>query len=297
MSWVILVLIAVLFWSIMAIIQKFTRVTYFENSLGYLIFIVPTTIFAITLLLFQPFVFLEGKLAFLALSTGIVLFIGYYFYLESLHKEEVSKVVILFGIAPIFVLILSRIFLKEILTLNQYIAFILILIGSILVSFKKIEQKIKITAGLIFIVLSNLLFAIQSVLLKYVSSINLTTMMIYREFGYLISACFLFLISPKVRTYTKKVVNDLNIKKTALVYSAEIIGMCGMFLSYLAIQKGPISLISVTESFQSVFTLILVIIISVFIPKILKEEIGKKTITIKIISIILMIVGLYLISV
>lgn len=295
MNWIILVLVATLIWSITAIINKYVRVSYFENSLGYVIFIAPATLFALILLFFEPFVLLKGKFAILAILTGVVAIVGYYFYLEALHKEELSRVFILFGIGPLFILVLSTIFLKEVLTINQYIAFALIFIGSILISFRKIKEKIKLTFGFLLVLLSALLFSIQNVLLKYISEINLTTMMIYRQFGVLISILFIFLVSSKARKYTKKVINDLNAKKTALVYSAEIIGMTGMFLIYLALQKGPVSLVTVLEGFETIFIFILTIIISIFLPKILKEEIDKKTIILKIVAISLMLGGLYLI--
>ena len=67
-------------------------------------------------------------------------------------------------------------------------------------------------------------------------------------------------------------------------------------LYYLAIQKGPISLVSVVEGSETIFIFILTLIISVFIPKMFKEEIDKKTIIIKIASIMLTLTGLYLIS-
>lgn len=295
MNWIILVLIATVIWSISAIINKFVRVRYIENSLGYLIFIAPVSFFALILLFFEPFTILPAKEAFFALLTGVAITLGYYLYLEAIHKEELSRVYILFGTAPLFVLVLSTIFLKEVLTINQYIAFALIFIGSTLIAFKKVKEKIKLTLGVLLVLLSSLFFSIQDVIFKYISKVNLTTIMFYREGGFLASILLILLLSPKARKHTKKVINDLNLKKTALVYSAEIIGMTGIFLVYLAIQRGPVSLVTVTQGFETIFILIFTIIISICIPKILKEEINIKTITIKIISIVLMLGGLYLI--
>ncbi|MBU1004602.1 MAG: DMT family transporter, partial [Nanoarchaeota archaeon] len=213
------------------------------------------------------------------------------------HKEEVSRVIILnIGISPIFVLILSILFLNEILTLKQYIAFALILAGSILISFKRFEENLRLTPGALLALLAGFFFAVQAILLKYLSSINLATIMVYREAGYILSILLVFALSPKARKFTKKVIKDMSLKKTAIVYGAECIGIGGMFLYYLAVQRGPVSLVSVVEGSETIFIFILTIIMSIFLPKILKEEINKKTITIKIISIILTIVGLYLIS-
>src|SRR3989338_5442410 len=295
MSWVIFVLDATLIWSVGSIISKFCRVSYIENSLGYLIFIAPTVLIVPLLLLFEPFVLLKSTEAFLAVLSGMIVTVGYYLYLEAIHKEELSKVFILFGTGPLFILVLSTIILKEVLTIKQYIAFASIFIGSTLVSLKKVDQKIKLTFGAILVLLSALFFAIHNVILKYISEINLTTLMLYRESGFLMPILFIFILSPKARKHAKKVINDLNIKKTALVYSAEVLGITGMFLVYLAIQRGPVSLVTVLEGFETIFIFILAIIISLYFPKILKEKIDKKTIIIKIISITLMLGGLYLI--
>lgn len=315
MNWIILVLISTSIWSIGAIINKFCRVSYIEDSLGYLIFIAPTALTVFLLLLFEPFMALSVKEAVIAVLTGVLTCAGYYFYLEAIHKEELSRVYILFGIAPLFTLVLSTIFLKEILTMKQYIAFALIFIGYTLISLKmseikkisehaqkptvfdRLEEKIKFSLGALMVLVSALFFAIQKVTLKYISNINLTTLMIYRESGYILSVILLLLIIPKSRSSIKKVIKDLNLKQTALVYGAEMLGITGMLFSYLAIQRGPVSLISVLEGSQTIFIFIFTILISLFLPRILKEEINKKTIAIKIISIILMLGGLYLISV
>ncbi len=297
MSWVILVLIATVIWSISAIINKFCRVRLIENSLGYIIFIAPVSLFALILLFFEPFTLLPAKEAFFALLTGLAITLGYGLYLEAIHKEELSRVYILFGMCPLFVLVLATIFLKEVLTIRQYIAFALIFIGSVLISFRKVEEKIKLTVGALLVLLSSLFFALQDILFKYISKVNLTTMMLYREAGYLASVLLILLISAKARKYTKKVIKDLSLKQTLLVYSAEILGMAGIFLVYLAIQRGPVSLVSVTQGFETIFIFILTILISLFLPKILKEGISIKTITIKIISIVLMFGGLYLVAI
>jgi len=297
MNWIILVLIASLLWGVMAIIHKYCRVEYFENSLGYILFTTPVILFTLILLFFEPFIILKGIQAFLAILTGFLIFIGSYLYLEAIHKEEISRIYILLRIGPLFVLIFSTIFLTEILTLNQYIAFILMFVASMLISFKRVKKKIKYTIGALLILLSSLFFSIQTVILKFLSEVNLTTLMMYREFGYLVAVLLVFLIVPKAKKHLKKVINDLSLKQTALVYSADIIGMTGMFLFYLALQRGPVSLVAIVSTFETIFVFIFSIILSIFIPKIIKEDINRKTIGTKIVSILLMIAGLCLISV
>ena len=165
MEWVIFVLIATLIWAIGATINKYTRVSYFENSLGYVIFVTPTAFFPIFLLFFQPFYLLNIREAAIVMLIGIMGLVGFYFYLEALHREEMSRVFILFGSGALITLVLSTIFLKEILTMNQYIAFVLILAGSVLISFKKTKDKFRFSTGALFVLVSALFFSIQNVLM------------------------------------------------------------------------------------------------------------------------------------
>ena len=297
MNWIILALIAVILWSVGSIITKFCRVRYFENSTGYILFTLPTALLSLVLLFFEPFILLDFKTSLVAILTGILGTITYYFFLEAVHKEEVSKVIVLLQTAPLFVLIESTFFLNEILALKEYIAFLMILIGAVLISLKKVEKRFVVTLGVILAILCAFFYSIQSVLLKYLSEINLSTMMIYREIGFVVSTLFIFLVSSNARASLKKVIKDVNPKKTFLVYLAESIGMAGFFIMYLALQQGPVSMVTVLDGLETVFIIIWTVLLSIFFPKILKEEINKKTIVIKAMSIILMIAGLYLISI
>jgi drug/metabolite transporter (DMT)-like permease len=297
MSWIILALITTILWSVSAIISKFCRVSYIESSLGYTIFIAPVSLFTLLLLFLEPFTPLPLPSALLALSTGLAITIGYTLYLEALHKEEVSRVIILFGTTPLFILVLATIFLKETLTLSGYFAFTLIFIGSTLISIRKVKDRIRLTLGTMFVLLSSVLYACQDVIFKHLSQANLTTIMFYREGGYIISIFLILIVSGKARAQIRKVISDINLKKTAIVYSAEFLGMAGVFISYLAIQQGLVSLVTVTLGFQTVFTFLFTLIISFYLPQFIKEDINPKTIIIKIISIALMFGGLYLIAI
>lgn len=79
-----------------------------------------------------------------------------------------------------------------------------------------------------------------------------------------------------------------------------ILGMffiAGATLSGLwAITTGPISLVSVFRGFQSVFVLIYAAFLSIWLPRILKEEVSKSVLGIKFAAIFLMMIGLYLIQ-
>lgn len=297
LDWFIFALTATLIWSLSAIIVKFVRVNYIKSPIGYWIITTPVAFFSLVFLIFGKIHLPSAKMLVYIFITSIISFIGYWLYLTALHKEEISRVITLFGIQPLIVLVLATIFLKEVLAIKDYLAFPLIIIGSILISVKKVKERFNISTGIILTVISIFLYSIQSLLFKLTVEVDFVSMIILRESIFLVILAFLFILSKEIRKRTKEDLKHINKKKLFLIYTGECMGMIGIAFSYLAIQRGPVSLVTLIEGTQGLFVIILAVLISTFIPKILKEEINKKTIILKIISIILMLGGLYLITI
>ena len=139
-------------------------------------------------------------------------------------------------------------------------------------------------------------FTIQNLFLKLSAESNFVTITVIRQMFFLVLFPLIFIVSKKARESTKQDLKDINKKKISLIYLVEILGITGIAFSYMAMQRGPVSLVVLVEGIQPLFVFILALFLTIQFPKILKEEINKKTIIIKIISIILMLVGLYLIA-
>ncbi len=296
-AWFFFAIAATIIWSVSAVILKFVRVNYIKSTIGYLIITAPVTLFSLALLFFGKFNLPSLKMILLILVSAGLGIMTFWFYLESIHKEEVSRVTTFFGLSPLIVLILSTIFLKEVLTLKDYLAFPLIITGSMLISIKKVDERFALSTGMIMALFSIIFLGIQNIILKIISEVDFVSMMLVREALFLGIFSSLFIFSRSIRKKTKEDLKQLNVKKMVLIYASECAGIIGMVFSYIAIQKGPVSLVSLIEGTESLFVIVFVVLISVFLPKILKEEITKKTITLKIISALLMIGGLYLITI
>ena len=145
-------------------------------------------------------------------------------------------------------------------------------------------------------VLSSLIYAIYAVILKslYVAH-PFWDLTVYLGFGEFLPTPLLLLLIPSSRRKLTKSLSDLKPTGWILV-------MLGMFfvttasLSGLwALTIGPVTLVSVFRGFQSLFVLVYAVLLSIWLPKILKEELSKSVIGIKVVAILLMSVGLYLI--
>lgn len=295
MEWLFFALMAPFMWAVGSTILKFMRTRYIKNPMGYIVFIIPSTFVYYLLVLFEPFQNPGLKVIIIGLLSGIISITSYYIFIYALHRLEVSRATTLAGTTPLFALILATIFLKEILSVNDYIGFFLIVSGSFLVTIKKEKKKLKISHGALLIILSSFLWAVYNLILKYISATNFSTTIILRQIGMFTFIIGIFAISKNVRSQTKETIKNFNLRRGILAYSTEIIGSAGVVFSYLAIQRAPVSLVTLFEGFEPLFVILFISALSIFFPHLLKEVIDKKTITIKILSALLMLLGLYLI--
>lgn len=294
-EWFVFALIATLIWSVGAILVKFVRVNYIKSPIGYLIIAAPVTLYSLVFLFFGKVQIPSTKMLLYIAITAIASFVGYWLYLTAIHEEEISRVITLYGLSPLITLILATIFLKEILTISDYLAFPLIIVGSMLISVRKLKGRFRFSHGIILVFISIFLYSIQNLFFKLAAEVDWVSVMILRQICFAIIPISLFVFSKEIRKKTKDDLKQLNKKRLGLLYTAEIMGITGIVFSYLAIQRGPVSLVNLVHGTEGLFVIILATFLSIFIPRILKEEISRKTIGLKITAALLMLLGLYLI--
>lgn len=167
-----------------------------------------TMIFYISLMncLFLPLVFVFGwptipsggaLLCYLGLALIDVLYL-FPFY-TALKVIDSSIVAALFSLGQISIPVMSFLFLGEILSLSQYIGFLVIIMASVALSIK--GNKIpKLSRAFYYMVLASILRAVYAIVEKYVliEDINWVNMVVYPN---LISGIipFLFLLRTKWR--------------------------------------------------------------------------------------------------
>ena len=297
MDWVIFSLFSRALWAADNIVDKLLRGRHLRDSLVLTLIAGISALFlSLVIILFNGLRWIGFGPVALIVFAGAFQVVAVFAFYQAIAKEEISRVIPLFQFTPPFVLILSLLFLKEVLTLNHYLAFILILLGSFLISLQKTKGVFKLRAAFWWMVLSSLIYAIYAVILKslYVAH-PFWDLTVYLGFGEFLPTPVLLLLIPSFRRRLTKSLSDLKPTGWMLV-------MLGMFfvttasLSGLwALAIGPVTLVSVFRGFQSLFVLVYAVILSIWFPKILKEELSKSIIGIKAIAILLMTFGLYLI--
>jgi drug/metabolite transporter (DMT)-like permease len=256
-------------------------------------------VFGIFVILFIPFIknfsFPDSISLTWIILDSIVRIIGMYAMYVALERFDVSKVIATIGATqPIFIFILTWIFFgPQSMPLVYILAFFILLSGSIIIS---INKDLKITRDYLKItIFSSFMFSLDYIFAKLVFLNGLFLQDVVWTGIFIFLFAFIFLLSKKSRkeVLSKKMVLNQKTEKSFLL--AQFSGGLAIFLRSYAIYLAPVTFLAIINSLvgvQYIFLFIITLFISFFFPKILKEELSNKIIFQKIISIILIGIGL-----
>lgn len=297
MNWVVFTLLSRALWASDNVVNKLLIGKHLRDSVVLtLIAGISSLLLSIVIIILNGLGWIGLKPAVLAIFAGTIQILAVFAFYQAIAKEEISRVIPLFQFTPPFVLMFSFLFLGEVLTTNYYLAFVLILVGGFLISLQKTEGVFKLRNAFWWMVLSSLIYAVQIVILKslYVAY-PFWDLTAYIGFGEFLPTPILLLFLSNLRNRFTRSLSNLKSPGWILLILGKLFVITATLSGFWALTTGPVSLISVFRGFQSVFVLIYAVLFSIWLPKILKEELSKSTLGIKAIAIFLMVIGLYLI--
>jgi drug/metabolite transporter (DMT)-like permease len=255
---------------------------------------------SLLLIPFASFSFPSSTALVWLILNAVVRILGTYAMFVALEKFDVSRVMATIGATqPIFIFALTWVFWgPQIMTVSDIIAFVLLFLGSVIIS---IEKNIKTTEGYLLITtFSSLMFSLAIVFTKLVFEnqdfVQGTVWMCI--FVFLLSLVFLLSKKSRKEIFAKKIVSNQKTQKAFLL--AQISGGAANFLQGYSIYLAPVVFLAIINSLrgiQYIFLFVITIFVSVFFPKILKEDLSRKVVIQKVISIILVVVGLMILAV
>lgn len=218
-------------------------------------------------------------------------------YFKALQNEDSSRVIPLFQLIPVFVLIFAFIFLHEFITIHEFIGFVVTFIGAFLLTAEKGESKIfRPRKAFWYMLLSSLLYSLAPILFKFVVvNTDFWTAFFYQALGGGIAA-FLLLFIPSYRKSWVEEGLHLPFPTWGMMSFNQTIAIIAELSSSFAFSLAPVALVSVLSGTQAFWVFFFAIILSVKFPHILKEDIRKNTLLLKVFSILLIFVGLLFIS-
>lgn len=301
MNWFLIALIAPILWSITNHLDKYLISRFFKGgSIGALMIFSAIIGFLLLPVIFfiDPNVInLKLSLACLLIANGALYIVGLLPYFYALEKDEASIVVPLFQLIPIFSYVLALIILDEHLTTIQVIASLLIIVGAVLISIENNggKQKFK-TAVFWLMTLSSFLIALNGLIFKHVAiQENFWVTSFWEYVGIALFAIFLLFFVKSYRKQFLFVFKNNKIKVLTINGANEVINILAKLSMSLATLLAPLALAWVVNGFQPFFVLFFGILLATFFPKLTNESLNKKFLIQKLIAIIIMFIGVYLI--
>ncbi|MBS3055121.1 MAG: DMT family transporter [Candidatus Aenigmarchaeota archaeon] len=234
--------------------------------------------------------------SFIAITSGGLWLFAIIIYIKSLKIEETTKVMSLIFVGPILTAILAFIFLNESFTSFKYIGIGLLVLSAFLISHKKINGQLRFSTALKIIPFAIVIFSTITILEKFaLNTLDFISFYFWSSVG-AGSVGFLLLAIDKLRLdFGTQFFLIKNKGLLGLAVFIEVLTLIAGLSSFFAISKTYVSYVAALASTQPFFVFIFSLILSLFIPGLIKEDFTRKIILIKLSSVILIIIGGWLI--
>ncbi len=294
MNWILIATIGYFFLALVNIFDKFLLSKYVTNSFVYTFFVGILSLAALVLI---PFGFYIPSLWLLLISLigGAFFILALVLFFHALKIGAASRVIpFTGGLIPLFIFALSYLFLGERLESMQMIAFFVLVAGSVMIATVP-GKKRKLDAGeFVGMVFASLSFAVSFVLSKYIyDNLGFITGFIWLRIGSFLAALFI-LLSPGIRKDIKKIWKKIKARGKLMYVGNQALGGVGFAFTNYAISLTSVSLVNAMQGVQYTFVIIIAAIASIFAPKLIKEKVGLYIILQKVLAIILITIGIYL---
>lgn len=300
MNWIYLAIAAYFFWGFVNITDKILVTKYIKDYLGLTFlssFIAAILAVGYIIIAHHEISLLSLKMSGIALAAGAAAVGAYIFYYKALTSEEVSRVTIFWQTAPIFTFIFAFLFIGEKLTWISFSAFIILVLAGFLASIKYSEERkhhFHFSDALKFMILASLMIAASNVLSKFIfNDTNTWNGIFWISLGKIIPVILVTIIFGK--NIIKLFLSSNNVGKVLLL-GGELINTSSTILWLIALSAGSVSIISALSAVNPTSVFFLMIILSLFLPSIIKEETNFKNIILKLASLILIIVSVILLN-
>ncbi len=295
-AWLFYALLAPLLFAFVNVFDKFLR----EKHLGTFSLSVFVGLGGFWVLAMMPFVELDFSPVIVigGLIAGLMFFLNAFPYFQALAIEEASRVIPLWAFEAPMVLILAFVFLKERLAINDYVGFILVVVGAFLVLTKKLSDVLKPGRAFFLMLLASSLASVGIVLSKWLySETSYWTVQFLMGLGPGSAALLTLVVLSGKR---KMFVTELKRLRKATVLQLglrQLTITAGFLVFGLALTTGSASLSAALIQLAALFVFIIATVLSHWWPSVLKEAIDKKALLTKAVAIAMVIAGVFAINV
>ena len=282
--WLTIVIIAHLLNAFAFLVDKFLLSNVVASSRAYAFVVGCLSSFVIVAIPFGV-TWLPLREGLLNIVTGALFICALLCFFEALKRGEVSRVVTYIGATtPLWILVFSFVFLQEQLAVERQFAFILLLVGSAMISYDSRAQQ-QSTNWFWVATCAALAFAVSQTLRRYLFTMEpFLTSFVWQAFGTAIVAGVLLL----VRSSRKDIMATIPIFKTGkglLFLAGQVLGATGFILLSYAVSLESATIVQALQGVQYAFLILFALVGSMINPKILREQFTPSTLSQKIFAV------------
>ncbi|MFA5129588.1 MAG: hypothetical protein WC477_01565 [Patescibacteria group bacterium] len=234
--------------------------------------------------------------------AGASFILALWMFFQALGQGEASRIVPIVGsLIPILTFAGTFLFMGEVLTSSQTIGFALLIIATIILAGGSSSHRLT-SRAIVSACIAAFLFAVASVSIKlgYDTDGFMTTFTTSRIIGAIMAVLLVFMDPKATRELFRAVFPKPSSKKSAkngalwLVMIGQTLGAGGFVLVQYAMSMGSASIVNALQAVQYAFLVLVAFALAKRAPKLLGEDLTPKTITRKLIAILLTAIGLWL---
>jgi drug/metabolite transporter (DMT)-like permease len=228
-------------------------------------------------------------------ASGMARTIALLILLYTLKMEEVSRVIPMASTYPVFVAIIAFPILGETLNYLEWIAVIIVVAGAAIVSTRRSSSGSTTWLGKAFFLLlgSSLLMAVANVSTKHALA-HVSFWNMYCITVFCMSGIFILI---SLRPHTLNELGNMKQRNSTLTLLVlnEILVVIGVVLSFWAMERGSVSLVSTITSSRPIFVVVYALILSRTSPMFLEWQSGRIMLALRLVAVAMIVGGIAII--
>ncbi len=264
MNWLIFALAAPIIYTIVNFTDKYVieREVPDTRSVPIFLAIVQGTVGAI-LWLVNGRITYPLDITLLIMATGASIVIGTFLLFRALIREETSRIVLWTQLVPVVILVLSVLILDEVLTIPQFVGFVLILSATVGLSLKREAGVLSFSRTFFYVLGAVITWSVSDILMKWIivnnpqleaiqgDTVNVSVFVsitTYQALGFAFGGLCFYLAVPPVRHAFNHRLRHTRRLALGVLFANESIFILRQFVKTMALALGPIALVSVLDS-------------------------------------------------
>jgi drug/metabolite transporter (DMT)-like permease len=295
-SWVLIAIVGYMSMALSQLLDKALLNVAFKEAKSFVFLIALFNLLAFVLLPFGVELISLSNLL-ISLLAGALFILALIPFLSALQGDDASRVIPLVGgLIPIATLIGEVLFLDATFVRNDLLAFALLVIGSIVLTFTKSSSPRRSWSSVIKAIIGSILFAASFVLTKYVFDITsfVNGFFWMRMGGILVAIGLLF--HPDVLKGLKHFFKTNSKLVQSGYFATQGLNGFGFVLQSYAISLANVSLVNALQGAQYLFIIVFVAVAAKFKPDLLGEKITVGVIVEKLTAVVIIVTGIALLA-